>query len=114
MRTRLGAVLTGCLAARLCIGIATSASAASFTGLGDLPGGIFLSDAAGVSGDGSVVVGLSASASGGEAFRWTSGDGMVGLGYLPGGDFFSRDYVVSGNGAVVVGLGLPEIVDSRA
>ena len=41
----------------------------------------------GVSADGSVVVGQSSSASGIEAFRWTSGGGMVGLGDLPGGIF---------------------------
>jgi probable HAF family extracellular repeat protein len=58
---------------------------ATFTGLGDLPGGSFISLANGVSADGSVVVGRGASASGNEASRWTSGTGMVGLGDLPGG-----------------------------
>ena len=53
-------------------------------GLGDLPGGTFISPAHGVSSDGSVVVGFSNSALGQEAFRWTSGGGMVGLGDLPG------------------------------
>ncbi len=36
----------------------------------------------GLSADGSVVVGVSNSASGTEAFRWTAGGGMVGLGDL--------------------------------
>ena len=61
-------------------GIAFSASAVPmFQGLGDLPGGLFNSQAYDVSADGSVVVGQGNSASGGEAFRWTSA-GMVGLG----------------------------------
>jgi probable HAF family extracellular repeat protein len=74
-------------------------------GLGGLPGGSFNSGAVGVSGDGSVVVGSGNSASGGEAFRWTSGGGMVGLGDLLGGDFWSDAYGVSGDGSVVVGSG---------
>jgi hypothetical protein len=45
-------------------------------GLGDLPRGAFQSVANGVSGDGSVVVGVGNSASGGEAFVWTAGGGM--------------------------------------
>ena len=57
MWLQLSAVLAGCLTANLCIGIGASASAASFTGLGDLPDGIFFGEATGVSGDGSVVVG---------------------------------------------------------
>lgn len=55
------------------------AGVVGFQGLGDLPGGNIFSQAAGVSADGSVVVGQSNSASGGEAFRWTAGGGMVGL-----------------------------------
>jgi probable HAF family extracellular repeat protein len=71
-------------------------------GLGDLPGGSFSSFASGVSGDGSVVVGLSNSLNGSEAFRWTTG-GMLGLGDLNGGSFFSSASGVSGDGSVVVG-----------
>ncbi len=63
-----------------------------------------LSNAEEVSADGSVVVGRSGSASGTEAFRWTSGGGMVGLGDLTGGGFNSRAYDVSGDGTVVVGV----------
>ncbi len=74
-------------------------------GLGDLPGGTFLSNAFGVSADGSVVVGEGRSASGVEAFRWTQGGGMVGLGDLPGGSFSSIAQGVSADGAVVVGQG---------
>ena len=50
------------------VGIAGTAEAASFTGLGDLPGGSFNSSARGVSADGSTVVGVSSSDSGTEAF----------------------------------------------
>ena len=97
-----------------------SAKAGSFQGLGSLPGGYFWSHAYGVSADGSVVVGMSRSASGyyDEAFRWTdlNGNGLVdpnekldyhpefGLGDLPGGGFFwSGAEGVSDDGSVVVG-----------
>jgi probable HAF family extracellular repeat protein len=74
-------------------------------GLGDLPGGTFSSQAHDVSADGSIVIGISNSASGPEAFRWTSSGGMVGLGDLPGGSFSSTAYGVSADGSVVVGTG---------
>ncbi len=69
------------------IGVTFPAQAASFQGLGDLPGGRFSSYASGVSADGSVVVGSSESTAmfTVEAFRWTQSTGMVGLGDLPGG-----------------------------
>ncbi len=76
-----------------------------FTPLGDLANGSFDSKAYGVSGDGSVVVGYGTSASGTEAFSWTSGGGMVGLGDLPLGSFRSIAFGVSGDGLVVVGQG---------
>src|SRR5262247_1739273 len=80
-------------------------SLATLQPLGDLPGGSFYSSAAGISADGSVVVGMGTSASGYEAFRWTAGGGMVGLGDLPGGGFASTAYGVSGDGSVIVGQG---------
>ena len=82
-----------------------SAQAASFAGLGGLPGGSFSSSALGVSADGSVVVGSSSGTNGTEAFRWTVTDGMVGLGDLPGGSFGSQANAVSADGSVVVGSG---------
>jgi probable HAF family extracellular repeat protein len=83
------------------IGVALPAQAASFQGLGFLPGGSsFFSVANGVSADGSVVVGRSF----GEAFRWTQATGMVGLGDLSGGGFFSSANGVSADGSVVVGI----------
>src|SRR3990172_9509444 len=80
-------------------------SAPPFQGLGDLPGGALFSDARGVSGDGSVVVGMSHSAAANfEAYRWTAGGGMVGgMGYLPGGLAINEARGVSGDGSVVVG-----------
>jgi probable HAF family extracellular repeat protein len=75
------------------IGVTFPAQAASFQGLGDLPGVVSLALATGVSADGSVVVGNSQSANGLEAFRWTQATGMVGLGDLPGGDFRSQKLV---------------------
>ena len=71
-------------------------------GLGDLPGAS-ASAAFGTSADGSVVVGYSIFVSSSEAFRWTSGGGMVGLGELPGGSFTSDAFSTSADGSVVVG-----------
>jgi probable HAF family extracellular repeat protein len=74
--------------------------------LGDLPGGSFFSFATGVSSNGNVVVGYSASTASGnnsEAFRWTTTDGMAGLGALPGGTFGSRAWGVSADGSIIVG-----------
>ncbi|WP_262382229.1 hypothetical protein [Microcystis aeruginosa] len=65
------------------IGVSFPAQAASFQGLGDLPGGIFNSQAYGVSANGSVVVGRGNSANGFEASRWTQETGMVGVGNSP-------------------------------
>ena len=95
------------------IGVAVPAQAASFfTGLGFLPGGSFgTSEANGVSADGSVVVGVSQSANGSEAFRWTQATGMVGLGDLSGGSFNSVAYGVSADGSVIVGSGKSAIGD---
>ncbi len=75
---------------------------ATFQGLGDLPGGIFSSQANAVSADGLVVVGSGNSATGVEAFRWTQADGMISAGFLPGGNS-SVALGVSANGHVVVG-----------
>ena len=70
--------------------------------LGTLPGGC-CSYAYGVSADGSVVVGLGNSNTGG-AFRWTLTNGMQGLGALSGSaNAYSTAYGVSADGSVVVG-----------
>ncbi|MFM6373314.1 MAG: hypothetical protein ACKPH1_05120 [Microcystis panniformis] len=83
------------------IGVAVPAQAASFQGLGGLPGS-FSSSANGVSADGSVVVGSSNIGNGNEAFRWTQATGMVGLGNLSGWNSSSASGV-SADGSVVVG-----------
>jgi probable HAF family extracellular repeat protein len=80
--------------------------AASFQGIGDLPGGSFFSIATGVSSNGQVVVGYSSSALSGtgyEAFRWAATNGMTALGDLPGGSFSSFANAVSEDGLVIVG-----------
>jgi probable HAF family extracellular repeat protein len=64
-------------------------------------GGDFSSDAFGVSSDGSVVVGVGWGQ--GEAFRWSSQDGMEGLGSLPGYSYRSFANAVSADGKVIVG-----------
>src|ERR1022692_3539255 len=81
-------------------------AAASLTLLTWLPGDNFNDNTTGVSGDGSVVVGISGFEpyEGGDtyrAFRWTAGSGMVSLGYLPGG--YNDSLTTSGDGSVIVG-----------
>jgi probable HAF family extracellular repeat protein len=78
-------------------------------GLGDFPGGPFLSSAEDVSADGSVVVGIGQREEGVRnwvAYRWTEVTGMVALGSLPGGDFECQSFAtaVSADGSVVVGF----------
>lgn len=86
---------------------AASIHAASFSGLGDLTGGVFNSGAYAVSADGSVVVGASVSGSGSsEAFRWTLAGGMVGLGDLTGGSFSSQANGISNDGLTIAGTGV--------
>jgi probable HAF family extracellular repeat protein len=81
--------------------------AASFEGLGFLPGYTNLSQAFGVSADGSVVVGCSRNTYGSSglydrAFRWTRAGGMVNLGVL-GLGLTSQAWGASADGLVVVG-----------
>ena len=65
------------------------------------------SQAAGVSADGAVVVGLCGSpADASVAFRWTTAGGMVNLGDLPGGWMRGRASNVSADGTIVVGSGV--------
>jgi probable HAF family extracellular repeat protein len=92
-----------CLLVWVAFHFCPSASAATFTGLGDLPGGAFSSEAFAISADGKVVVGRSAVFFGQEeAFRWTASGGMVGLGNLPGGASTTA-YAASADGSTVVG-----------
>ena len=72
--------------------------------LGDLAGGALRSIAHDANSDGSVIVGISASGNGDEAFLWRSAtNSMIGLGDLPGGSFQSIANAVSGDGSIVVG-----------
>lgn len=72
--------------------------------IGELPGGQDISLSRGKSADGAVIVGVSGSAAGREAFRWSASDGMLGLGDLPGGDFSSTALNCSADGSVAVGF----------
>lgn len=83
---------------------ARAEAVATFQSMGLLPGG-YASVANAVSADGSVVVGEAFSSTT-EAFRWTSGTGMVGLGGLPGGASYSGARDTSSDGSVVVGEGV--------
>jgi probable HAF family extracellular repeat protein len=82
---------------------------ATFTRLGDIPGGTFQSSGIGLSADGSTAVGSSRSGDSHpseiQAFRWTEVEGMVALGDLPGPSIESHATDASLNGAVVVGCG---------
>ena len=92
----------------LVAGTACSCLGASFSGVGDLPGGDTYSYCYGVSADGVTVVGKTSStasgAGGREAFLWTNGV-MIGLGDLPTASFGSQASGVSGDGSLIVGYG---------
>ena len=76
---------------------------AEMTSLGVLTGGTSFSSAAGVSSDGSVIVGGSDSTDGSRAFKYVDGT-MTSLGILPGGTSFSQAVSVSSDGSVIVGF----------
>ncbi len=76
-----------------------SAQSATFTPIGDLPGGDIYSAAWGISADGTTVVGASSTASGSDGFRWRADSGISPLGLVGGA---ARG--VSGDGSVVVGI----------
>lgn len=93
------------LASWLAAGAAASAADVFFLGNLNDPEDSFGTQINAVSADGSTVVGSTASPNGGEAFRWTAGEGMVGLGDLLGGAFASSAFGVSGDGSTIVGRG---------
>ena len=84
-------------------------------GLSDLDGGGFSSFARDVSADAAVVVGYSNSASGSEAFFWTSADGTRSVMYILPDDYglgssltgwtLGRAMAISADGTTVVGYG---------
>jgi probable HAF family extracellular repeat protein len=73
-------------------------------GIGDLPGGQFASEAVGISPEGFVVVGVSHSDAGREAFRWTQASGMQGLGFLPDSPFESVAIAATKSSHAIVGF----------
>ena len=81
-------------------------AAQGIVALGDLPGGANQSYAQAVSANGGVVVGWRSSAAGGEAFRWTSSEGMStldGFPEAPAGGRSTYAFATSADGAVIVG-----------
>jgi uncharacterized membrane protein len=99
-----------CGAALLLAISGTAAAQPTFTGLGDLPGGQFYSEAWGVSADGSAVVGGSIINGnvlfGGTfaAFRWTAATGMVDIYDVGGIGTVCKAYAASPDGNMVVGV----------
>jgi probable HAF family extracellular repeat protein len=81
--------------------VADGAGGFTVEGLGDLPGGNFLSGARAVSADGTVILGYSESDLGQEAFLWTASGGMQGLG--AGSETL---FAMSADGSVIVGGGI--------
>lgn len=75
--------------------------------LGGTPSHDFFSHANGVSADGKIVVGISSSPTGSQAFRWTAATGMQGLSSPDDEVSFFNANAISGNGNVVVGVGGP-------
>jgi hypothetical protein len=74
-------------------------------GLGDLPGGIFDSNATGVSANGQFVFGGSSIDHGREGCLWTSANGMQGLGYF-NSDYPDSTPSAASNSGIIVGTSL--------
>ncbi|MDH5189971.1 MAG: PKD domain-containing protein [Gammaproteobacteria bacterium] len=81
----------------------SSVVAGEFHTLGDLPGGLIQSQALGITADGKTVAGMSSSANGFEAIRWTANDGIEIMGDLPGGQHIARSLGITDDGSVIVG-----------
>lgn len=79
-----------------------SATAASFTPLGDLAGGTYFSRVTDISGNGTIVVGNSSTAAGTRAFIWTASTGMVEMA-AANGITPTVANAISGDGTVIVG-----------
>lgn len=101
------AVILSAMAACLCASSLAFSSplCPAFLDLGSLvPEDVGMHWAAGVSDDGSVVVGQSStSPSSIEAFRWAADTDMLGLGFLPGGGSNSIAWAISGDGSTITG-----------
>ena len=77
--------------------------ATTFTGIGDLIGGIFSSHASDVAANGATVTGWSETAVGAKAVSWNTIDGIVPLASLLGDDGTSHGYGVSALGNYITG-----------
>lgn len=80
-----------------------ASTVATFRGLGDLPGGVFYSQAYGLSADGRVVAGQSSGNTGREACRWILPGGPESLGPVTVGPIGAVADSVSDDGSVIVG-----------
>ncbi len=97
-------LLLSLLTASLFLSRPGHAEPASFTPLGDLPGGDFMSTPRDISADGSTIVGYSRiSAAYSEAFVWTLGGGMVGIGMAGPGHNSSHAHGISADATTIVG-----------
>ena len=83
------------------LNVTVLSNAASFQGLGDLPGGTFSSRPFGVSGNGAVIVGVSDGGSGLEPFRWTVSGGIQNFSAVVGASAVGR--AASFDGSVIAG-----------
>jgi uncharacterized membrane protein len=100
----------------LCCGLCTfallwgngSIEAATFTPVGDLPGGDFDSVTTDVSDDGMTVVGFSMSDLGTESFRWTPDGGLLALSSFTGEAVPTIARAVSDSGSIAGQLGFTE------
>lgn len=93
-----------CVVITLVAAAAPTHAAATFSELGDLPGGHVYTVANTVSADGRVVVGFAVSSDEGtEAFWWSQATGMIGLG-VPAGSIATEATAVSADGSVVAGF----------
>lgn len=79
-------------------------AAATFTGIGDIPGGEFSSGATDVSADGMIVVGGGSAISGNVAIYWTRQTGLVALPRVPFNTNASVSaFAISADGSTIVG-----------
>ena len=80
--------------------------------LSGVPAGFRPENAAGVSGDGTTIVGYTHSPNTQigmlEAYRWTEAGGLQALGDLPGGHHHGAAWAVSGDGSIIVGQSLTD------
>ena len=99
-----GAIVAGKILVSGNLEAARWTEATGWIGLGDLTGGLSLSQALGISADGTVIVGWGTSHVGFEAARWVGGQAIV-MGDLDGGAYNSAAGLASTDGTTIVGTG---------